>query len=193
MSRGRRSPNRRAPRPPSAGRSPSYIAFEPGGDPEDVDAAHERFLTFRTACQKAAKRFGGVELPTTGTAFLACFGYPVAREDAARSAVRAGLEIAGDAIRAAVHTGPAVVTEAAGRPEVVGDVVNVVARLDAFCPPGGVLVTGAARRLVAGYFACEPMGENAPCGQAAAVELFRVGGAVSPFNRVEAADPAQLT
>src|SRR5262249_28203541 len=149
---------------------------------------------FRSACQAAISRFGGVELPATGTTFLACFGYPIAREDAARSAVRAGLALvseSGSAIRAAVHAGPAVVTEVAGRPGIVGEVVNF-GRLDAFCPPGHVVLTAAARRLVGGYFDCELVGEVAlrPGSQ---VELYRVVGESAAHNRVEAADPARLT
>ncbi|MBN9117587.1 MAG: protein kinase [Planctomycetes bacterium] len=175
-----------------------YCWFEPPGDPEDVEAAHEQFLAFRSTCQDVVARFDGLELPTTGTTFLACFGYPVAREDAARLAARAGLQIAGGAAdgatRAAVHTGQAVVTAtAAGRPEVVGEVVNVVSRLDAHCPPGRVVLTAAAHRLVQGYFDCEPAGAAAPRPGAPAAALFLVAGERAAHNRVEAADPARLT
>jgi class 3 adenylate cyclase/tetratricopeptide (TPR) repeat protein len=174
-----------------------YCVFDTTGDPEDVDDAHERFLVFRSTCQTAMARFGGIELPTTGTTFLACFGYPVAREDAARRAVRAGLAVAGGTggtIRVAIHTGQAVVTESsAGRLEVVGDVVNTVARLDAFCPPGGVVLTPAARQLIEGYFDCELAGEVTLRPSTTATPLFRVAGERAAHNRVEAADPARLT
>ena len=173
-----------------------YCAFESSGDSEDVDDAHELFLAFRSACQGAIAKFDGIELPTAGTTFIACFGYPVASEDAVRSAVRAGLAAAegiGNALRAVVHTGPAVITDdPSGRPAVVGEVVNVVSRLDAFCPPGCVVLTAAARRLVSGYFDCESVGAVAP-RPGAPVELFRVVGEREARNRVEATDPVRLT
>lgn len=172
-----------------------YCVIDPSGDPEDVDDTHERFLAFRSACQNAVVQFGGIELPTTGTAFLACFGYPIAREDAAVRAVRAGLVIAEcTGARVAIHTGQAVVTDStSGRPEVVGDVVNTVARLDAFCPSGRIVLTTAAIRLVEGYFDCEPVGEATLRPGTPATPLFQIVGSRTAHNRVEATDPARLT
>jgi tetratricopeptide (TPR) repeat protein len=174
-----------------------HCSFEPAGDPGDVDAAHDGFLAFRAACQAAAARFGGIELPATGSTFLACFGYPVAHEDAARLAVRAGLQVVAgfpDGARAAVHTGPAVVTgTAAGRPEVVGEVTTAVARLDAHCPPGCVVLTDTTHRLVEGYFDCAPAGALGLRAGGPATPVFRATGERAARNRVEAADPARLT
>ncbi|VTR94565.1 adenylate guanylate cyclase : Adenylate/guanylate cyclase OS=Solibacter usitatus (strain Ellin6076) GN=Acid_1303 PE=4 SV=1: Pkinase: Guanylate_cyc: AAA_16 [Gemmata massiliana] len=178
-----------------------YSEFEPSGDPDDVDDAHERFLAFQAACRECVGQFSGLELPTTGTAFLACFGYPVAREDSARLAARAGLAIAtgapanvGGKVRVAVHTGPAVVTESAsGQPAVVGDVVSAVTRFVPFGTPGGIILSGAAKRLVEGYFECEPAGETQVRAGGPLTPLFRATSERSAYNRVEAADPARLT
>lgn len=156
---------------------------------DDVEATHERTIVFRAACSAAVTAAGGLDLPATGTAYLACFGFPVAQEDATRAAVRAALAIVANSsrTRATVHAGPAVVAEdASGRPEVVGDVVNVIARLDSYCPPGRVALTSAAHRLVDGFFDCEPTGP-------APVPLLLVTGESGARNRVEAAEPARLT
>ncbi|MBP3956077.1 protein kinase [Gemmata sp. G18] len=177
-----------------------YAEFETTGDPDDVDDAHERFLTFQSACREVAGPFGGLELPTTGTGYLACFGYPVAREDSARLAVRAGLAVTArfqggtsGTIRVAVHTGPAVVTEAANQPTVVGDVVNAVTRFAQSSVPGSTTLSAAARLLIEGYFDYEPAGEARVRSGASPTALFRVTGERGAHNRVEATDPTRLT
>jgi tetratricopeptide (TPR) repeat protein len=99
-----------------------------------------------------------------GDAVMAVFGTPVAHEDDAERAVRAGLRILAaiselnDArpgldleVRIGVATGEGLVRLGA-RPElgqgmVVGDVVNTAARLQTAAPPGGVVVGGLTRRL----------------------------------------------
>src|SRR5688572_4123370 len=95
-------------------------------DPEDVRAT---LRPYHARLKEEIERFGGVVEKFIGDAVMAVFGAPVAHEDDAERAVRAGLRIlqaieelneerpASDlAVRAAVTTGEAVVTLAA-RPE----------------------------------------------------------------------------
>jgi class 3 adenylate cyclase len=60
--------------------------------------------------------------------------------------------------RIGLETGP-VVVDAAG--EIFGDAPNVAARVQVLAEPGAVLVTGRARRQVAGLFVAEERGTHA--------------------------------
>jgi hypothetical protein len=173
-----------------------HCSCEPPDDAEDDPT--EQLAAFQGSCSEVVKTHGGLVLQATGTAFLACFGYPVAREDAPRQAVRAALEIGQRcgpvAVLAAVDSGPAVVTEVPNAtPVVVGDVMNAVTALAAQVREHGVVVAEAAYRLVEGYFDCEPAGEVQPRGTAAAVPVYRARGERAAHTRVDAADPARLS
>src|SRR5262249_38618997 len=97
------------------------------------DDPMEQVAAFQTLCAQVVAAHGGVPMQAAGSAFVACFGYPVAREDAPRQAVRAALAIArGSAAvpAVAVGTGPAVGTEnPPAAPGGVGGVVAVTAAL----------------------------------------------------------------
>ena len=85
---------------------------------------------FQQACEQAVRQFDGTVVQCNEQGLLACFGYPVAYEDAARRAARAGLGILddmkalGEQLRrehklelnpwVGIHTGPAVVEAKAG-------------------------------------------------------------------------------
>ncbi len=102
------------------------------------------------------ERFGGTVEKFVGDAVMAVFGAPVAHEDDAERAVRAGLRILdaiGElneqeglelAVRAAVATGEAVVQLGAqpgtGEGIATGDVVNTAARLQGAAPVGSLVV-----------------------------------------------------
>ena len=57
------------------------------------DDPMEKVAEFQALCAAEVAAHGGLPLQASGTAFLACFGYPIAREDAPRQAVRAALAI----------------------------------------------------------------------------------------------------
>ena len=93
-------------------------------------------------------RHGGTVEKVIGDALVAVFGVPVVREDDALRAVRAALEMR-DAVLAAgeiearigVNTGDVLTRDATlGESLVVGDAVNVAARLEQAAGPGEVLV-----------------------------------------------------
>src|SRR5262249_54223759 len=97
------------------------------------DDPMEQVAAFQALCADVVAAHGGVSMQAGGSAFVACFGYPVAREDSPRQAVRAALAIArGSAAvpAVAVGTGPAVGTEnPPAAPGGVGGVVAVTAAL----------------------------------------------------------------
>lgn len=107
-----------------------------------------------------------------GDSVLYVFGYPRAREDDAVRATRAALQAAAAVarlrpcddiepqIRVGVDTGEIVIepgTEAHHIP-VHGPACNRAARLRALAPKGGVVVSEATHRLIAGYVNCKDLG-----------------------------------
>jgi class 3 adenylate cyclase/tetratricopeptide (TPR) repeat protein len=166
-----------------------FTAASESADPEDVRA---RLQAYHARAKAEVERFGGTIEKFVGDAVMAVFGAPVAHEDDAERAVRAGLAIL-DAVdeleleaRAAVNTGEAVVALDA-RPElghgiVTGDVVNTAARLQGAAPPGGLVAgeqTYWATRHTIDYESLEPVTAK---GKTEPVRLWRSLGARSRFG-----------
>ncbi|MFO0797874.1 MAG: protein kinase [Gemmataceae bacterium] len=185
-----------APRGPRTERRPvTLVQFTCEPATGEDDDPTEVLAAFQAACAAATTDHGGLTLQAGGSGLLAVFGYPVAHEDAPRQALRAALAACAKApgTTAAVGTGTAVVTEAAGMPPtVVGDVTAAVAAVTA-AGAAGVTLTDGTHRLTANYFDTEPAGEVKPRGAAAAVPVFRVTAERDTRSRVDAADPARLT
>lgn len=141
-------------------------------DPEDVRALIDRCM--RNMGQ-IVERFGGSVERVIGDALMALFGARLAHEDDAERAVRAGLEIqrychenpedfGGLSLRVGVNTGEMMFAPVGpdSRREftVLGDAVNVAARLQTAASPGGVLVgeeTYLASRRAIRYDAVEAL------------------------------------
>jgi class 3 adenylate cyclase/predicted ATPase len=156
----------------------------------------EQVAAFQALCAEVVVAHGGMSLQASGAGFLACFGYPVAREDAPRQAVRAALAISkgSPAVPAvAVGTGPAVVTDNPPAPPiVVGDVVVATSALLGQGTSAGVAISEATFRLVDGYFDCEACGVVRPRGLSA-VQAYAVRAERAVRNRIDAAEPARLS
>ncbi|MEX2626985.1 MAG: adenylate/guanylate cyclase domain-containing protein, partial [Ilumatobacteraceae bacterium] len=138
-------------------------------DPEQVkrlvDAAFERLVD-------DVEAFGGRVDKVLGDAIVALFGAPVAHEDDAERAARAGLRMhetlarfatsvpgLGDVrLRVGINTGEVLVGTVAGSDyTAMGDVVNTAARLQSLAPAGGVLVGDATRALFSEAISVEPL------------------------------------
>src|SRR5256885_2652225 len=121
----------------------------------------------------AVEELGGTVKDLAGDGVLALFGAPVAHEDDAERAVRAGLRITEElaaygsevaagwgvedfAVRVGVNTGSVVLgpVGAGSRVEygAVGDAINTAARLQSAATPGSVLVGESTHRLVQPLF-----------------------------------------
>jgi class 3 adenylate cyclase/tetratricopeptide (TPR) repeat protein len=137
-----------------------YTAVSERLDHETVKALTERCLT-RLASE--VKRFGGSVDKYIGDNVMAVFGAPVAHEDDPERAMRAafgmqaamaelnrsitpefGFELP---LRIGVNTGEVLAGHVGDAYTVVGDAVNVAARLQAEAPRGGILVGERTRRL----------------------------------------------
>jgi class 3 adenylate cyclase/tetratricopeptide (TPR) repeat protein len=168
-------------------------------DPEDVRATlrpyHERVKV-------DIERFGGTVEKFIGDAVMAVFGAPVAHEDDAERAVRAGLRILETieelrveglelAVRAAVTTGEAVVALGAraerGEGIVTGDVVNIAARLQSAAPISQVIVDESTMRSTERAITFEPLEPVVAKGKAEPIQVWRATTARSRVGQPEAA------
>ncbi len=148
-------------------------------------------------------RYEGTLARLLGDAVLAFFGAPIAHEDDPERAVRAGLEII-DAIgpyreqvrrewgieidvRVGINTGLVVVGAVGSdlRVEytVMGDAVNVAARMEQTAEPGTVRISENTKRMVDGIFDLEDLGALQVKGRTEPVGAFRVEGILDDQDR----------
>jgi class 3 adenylate cyclase len=175
-------------------------------EPEIVRAL---FGAYRKAAGEAIETLGGTILQFQGDGIVACFGYPIVHEDAARRAVLASLTLVQRmkavgpellatygtelSIRVGLHTGTVVVSgSAAGTAQpsdIVGATAHVAARLQAEAEPDTVVVSESTRQLVDSHFELASVGTRALKGFARPMEVFQVlqarrAGARSSAERV---------
>jgi class 3 adenylate cyclase len=146
-----------------------FTALSERSDPEEVRAMVDRSMA---EMGEVVGQFGGSVDKVIGDAMMAVFGAPVAHEDDPERAVRCALEIqrraaeqaetfGGLCVRIGVNTGEVIFAPVGpeGRREltVMGDTVNVAARLQAAAPPEGVVVGEQTHAACARSVACEPM------------------------------------
>jgi class 3 adenylate cyclase len=179
-------------------------------DPEDYRAA---VRAYQAACTPVIERFDGHIAQYLGDGLLVYFGYPLAHEDDAQRAVRAGLamlEAMGAlatrleqqhgvrlAIRIGIHTGPVVVGEmgAGGRREqlALGETPNIAARLESLAAPNTVVISAAVHHLVQGYFVCDDLGAPALKGVDTPFQVYRVVKESGTQSRLGVPSPRGLT
>jgi class 3 adenylate cyclase/tetratricopeptide (TPR) repeat protein len=164
-------------------------------DPEEVRELLSHY--FETA-RRVIDRYGGTVEKFIGDAVMAVWGTPVAREDDAERAARAGLELVevvaalgGEigapelAMRVGVVTGEAAVTVGAeGQGMVAGDLVNTAARVQSVAEPGTVLVGERTRRASEAAISYADAGEHTLKGKSEPVALWRAER-VTAFRRGE--------
>lgn len=144
----------------------------------------------------AVSRYGGTVSRLMGDAVLALFGAPVAHEDDAERAVRAGLDIQEAAmayartikqrhgvdfdLRVGINTGMAVLAFVGDAIKTeytaMGDAANVAARLQSMAEPGTVLVSAETHKLAHSLFDFKPRGAIEMKGKQAPVESYEVIG-----------------
>jgi class 3 adenylate cyclase/predicted ATPase len=138
-----------------------YTAVAERMDPEAVKALVDRALM---RLGQEVERYGGTVDKYIGDNVMAIFGAPVAHEDDAERAVRAGLGMqeamdeVNEALPAGVHfdlrvgvnTGEVLAGAVGEAYTVIGDTVNVAARLQSAARPGSVTVGERTMRASAG-------------------------------------------
>jgi len=164
---------------------------------------------FEQACQQPVRQFGGTVVQCNEKGLLACFGFPVAYENAARRAARSGqalldvLKTLGERCRledkkdlnpwVGIHTGPAVIELKAGVVSLVGEARNVAVRLEEVAVAGQVICTEATYRIFQGRFQCVTLGPQKVRGISQPLELFRVERNAVSGSLLEAVAPAELS
>jgi predicted ATPase/class 3 adenylate cyclase len=140
-------------------------------DPEEIMAIIDGALRRLTA---VIERYGGQVRNYQGDGLMALFGYPVAREDDAERAVRAGLALLEDMtayapeveagwgypdfkMRVGVNSGEVILGGGVDRDtSALGMATNLAARVQAAASPGGLLITHDTYRHVRGVFDVQP-------------------------------------
>ena len=164
---------------------------------------------FLETCDKAVDQFGGTIVQSSEDGMVACFGFPLAYEDAAGRAARTGLAIrdamkrSGDRVVGpdtlelhpwvGIHTGAAVVEAKADAVSLVGEARNVAVRLDDVAVAGQVICTDSSHRLFRGRFHCASLGRQTIKGVTHPVELFRVEHIAVAGSPIDAVAPAELS
>ncbi len=173
-------------------------------DPETFRRVVSRYSE---AMREPIEAHGGAVEKFIGDAVMAVFGVPHVHEDDALRAVRAAQDMrealatlnkeldrdygATLQIRIGVNTGEVIVgNRAASEHIVVGDPVNVAARLEQVASPGDVLIGGSTLRLVRDAVDVEPMDPLVLKGKSEPVAAFRllrlIPGAAGFVRRLDA-------
>ena len=163
-------------------------------DPEDF---REVIQAFHDICASVITRGSGYVAQYLGDGVLAHFGYPRAHEDDAQSAARAALEIIAKvgqmrapdgeplSARAGISTGLVAVFGEQIEQSIVGETLNLAARLQAAAEPGQIIISKATRRLCGAVFEYEERGAAVLKGFPSPVTIYRLlreGWADSRFH-----------
>ncbi|HMQ26374.1 MAG TPA: adenylate/guanylate cyclase domain-containing protein, partial [Acidimicrobiales bacterium] len=170
-------------------------------DRVDAETARETLAEYHAVSKEAIESHGGTVAKFIGDGVMATFGLPEVATDDAERAVLAGLELqrrftalrdrvverhgADLGLRVGVNTGE--VATGTGDADLVGDVLNTAARIEAAAPPGGVLVGEATWRLTRATVAYEAGGEVDAKGKAEPLATFLANGV--PAAAAEVATP----
>lgn len=161
-------------------------------DPEDLRRV---IRGYQLVCEPVIERHGGYISRFLGDGILAYFGYPIAREDDAAHAVRAGLDIVAAlaesdpgllpepdstlSVRIGIATGLVVAGDLIGKgaaeEEVVfGETPNLAARLQSLAEPDTVLIGERTRRLIGEQFELRALPAQRLKGFAEPVDVWQV-------------------
>src|SRR5215510_7734506 len=152
----------------------------------DAEAVRQFMEGYYAAMRGAVEAHGGRVTQLMGDGVKAVFGAPRVAEDDAIRAVRAAVamqeafrslvgaqrgRVGKTGLRVAVNTGEVVADDAT---EIIGDPVNVAARLQEQGRDGDVVIGGSTQRIVASLATLERLGTFALKGRSEQVEAYRV-------------------
>jgi class 3 adenylate cyclase/tetratricopeptide (TPR) repeat protein len=174
------------------------VGFTPFAEKRDPEEVRELLSGYFELARAIVGRYGGIVEKFIGDAVMAVWGAPVAKEDDAERAVRAGLELVSAVAaygsehqtdlqaRVGVVTGGAATTETTEEGLVIGDRVNTAARIQSAAPPGCCYVDETTRAATSAAIAYSDAGEHTLKGKAEPVHLYqatRVVAAIAGSQR----------
>ncbi|MDT7550055.1 MAG: hypothetical protein QOE84_2449, partial [Actinomycetota bacterium] len=176
-----------------------FTTLSESRDPEEVRELLSRYFD---EARTVVQRYGGTVEKFIGDAVMAVWGVPVAHEDDAERAVRAGLDLVGMvtalgddvgmtglSLRVGVVTGEVAVTlGATGEGMVAGDAVNTAARVQTAAQPGTVWVDDATRMLTSAAVSYTDTGEHELKGKAEPLRLFQARAVVAAVGGAQRVD-----
>lgn len=181
----------------------NFTGYAERRDPEEV---RELLTRYFDAAQSIIENYGGTVEKFIGDAVMAVWGAPIANEDDAERAVRAGLEVLeavrllgasagheGLQARGGIVTGETAVTIGkVAEGMVLGDTVNSASRVQSAAEPNSLLVDRATWSAASGSIAFEEIGALTLKGKEDTVEVWRalrVVGQRRGLGRSEGLEP----
>lgn len=180
-------------------------------DPEELrDVLHD----YQSSCAKVIRGYDGHIARYLGDGILVYFGYPVAHEDDAQRAVRAGLGVVEGMkqlntrlqqkrgvnleVRLGIHTGVVVAgdmdqNEQLESMAIVGETPNIADRLQKLAIPNTLVISSVTRQLIEGFFDCRSLGSHPLEGISRPVEVYQVLHESGARTRLDTAELTGLT
>ena len=174
-------------------------------DPEDLS---EIVRSYQSCIVETTRRNKGFVAHTYGNTAVIYFGYPHAHEDDPERAVRAALELVMAVaalnertplqIRIGIATGLVVIGDLTGSGEardrgIVGETLNLAARLQGVAEPGMVVIAESTRKLLGNLFVFEDIGAKDLKGIEGRGRAFVALRPASVESRFEALHASGLT
>ena len=183
------------------------VGFTTFSERSGEEAAYTLMRSLSKLMDEAVREQGGIVRGFTGDGIMAVFGAPVASEDAPLRAARAAIGIlqrltaAGTEfeakhsvrpqLRIGLNTGPAVVGKVDDNADagvtVLGDTVNLAARLQSLAEPNSVFMSEATHRIVEGLVDERFAGEHTVKGKSEPQRIYRLDAVRRGVTRFEAA------
>jgi class 3 adenylate cyclase/tetratricopeptide (TPR) repeat protein len=149
-------------------------------------------------------RFEGTVQEFRGDGIMALFGAPIALENTAQRAISTSLAIHQEInrfntrilegskspairMRIGIHTGPVILGSIGSdlrlEFQVIGDTVNLAARMEAIAEPGTTYLTKETYQLVKGLFHFQPVGDKKVKGKESPISVYKVLSAKEDSDR----------
>ena len=168
----------------------------------DAEDTRELLSQYFAMANTIVARYGGTIEKFIGDAVMAVWGVPIAHEDDAERAVRAGLDLIGEVsgladkvrvpdlnMRVGIVTGEVAVTlGAVGEGIIAGDAVNTAARVQAAAEPGQVWVDETTRSLTSAAVTYTEAGEHVLKGKVEPVRLHSARAIVASVGGAQRVD-----
>ena len=168
----------------------------------DPEVLQEVIRTYENTCAGCISRFEGYLFQRVGDGIVAFFGFPLAHEDEAGRAIRAGFDIIKSfsrlevpdvgflRVRIGIATGVVVVSDAGQR--AAGESMNLAARLQAIAETGTIVVSERVRQLAGGAFDYVDLGKKELKGIGRAQNVFKVISESDAETRFDAHHKADM-